>query len=608
MKDLLKNLKTSLKGFYGFSKILAITVACHGLVWEPLAMALPPQSESASEKAAQTEFFNLVKKKDLTYGELFAKMKDSLTPEQIAGMEGFIAQNKNTKVGEIEVVRGTGPDGNPTVKIIWKNHENVTAIIEPVGTEQVALKINGIPFSEKELVEYDPMQRKMNRMYKDDITGGGMSKKRDPSSVINPFSVDPSAFKKQTAKTKIQYMNAARQLVISMESWDKMRTKNFSKHKVKKKRKTASAEPFFTELFPNAFAARADLAPVEDSNQPCETRVPPDPSEKCVFAGYFDTYSVRPAEGDYSCAGSTVDNYKEGCEDNKVRCSADLFGFDESGKEHCASLGGRHYNDATTASCDVAAPLEDEGSFNKIYHSVKGAGAPDDLPVRQQFLNELLQKHKNVLAVCYPGADVNDPEALTSIPKEQLGGYLNTCPDQRAACETIRRRGAVLAGLAGEINKSGAGGPTGGCQPNDFEACKAKSTPENPMTCLPDPTGRCQCVPAPACSAEFVATCTGGQKCAEGPPPVCACPQYQKLNKEGRCEDECKTCSVSCTTAALIGIGALLAGFFICKLLLCKGGKHKKGGGKKGGGGTKPTGKGKENTPDPGTGDRPGAI
>lgn len=303
-------------------------------------MCLSPVAQGAAAQDQRKLINQYVKEtglttKKMTVGEFYRMVRHVYPPKLQKQMDQWVALNRNQMMPAVEASSFKDANGKEQVRLTL-THAGQTSTLTFTGDEENPLKVNGVNFTRKELMNYNKFNALAGKMAKLDPVVAKSLKTGQQKPLGKNFVLTYKEFTRLTARQKAEYFvrlrkaaDAAQQVYSKIYGVQALNEVN-SKY-----------EWAFNFLFGEEAFAASNLA-----------------GKPCIVAGYLSVYGENG-----SCGGS-----KSGAEDlqrkmgtanavcggNAVSCNPMVYGFAAGGAPHCVSRAEVKY---ATRACNQKSPL-----------------------------------------------------------------------------------------------------------------------------------------------------------------------------------------------------------------------------------------------------------
>nr|WP_295905619.1 hypothetical protein [uncultured Bdellovibrio sp.] len=337
-----------------------------------VTMCISPLAEGAAA-ASQKKLINQYLKetglttKKMTVGEYW-KMVRHVYPDKLqTQMDEWVRLNRNELMPNIEATSFKDSDGNEQVRLTLTK-DGQSATLTYTGDEDKPLKVNGVSFSKKELMNYNSFNDVAGKLAKEDSTINKALKTGKQGRVSNNPVLSWTEYKQLSPRQRAEYMVRMR---MAMEAADKV-------IKIISKNQRASYQPEnkYEYVLQVLFGGTAYAGALTGQN--------------CIIAGYISKYGKDDSCGSEKKGGALnadlrgqMEARRGSCSGNSVACNPLVYGFKAGGASYC--VGGSEIQYATS-KCNDLSPVGTPQDKKRIIESYleHAAGKKVDLKLNEE--------------------------------------------------------------------------------------------------------------------------------------------------------------------------------------------------------------------------------
>lgn len=495
-----------------------------------VTMCISPLAEGAAA-ASQKKLINQYLKetglttRKMTVGEYWRMVRHVYPPKLQLQMDEWVRLNRLEVMPNIEATSFKDADGKEQVRLtLTKDGQSATLTF--TGDEDKPLKVNGVSFSRKELLNYNSFNDLAAKMAKQDATVGKALKTGKLKPVSKVSVLTWNEYKKLTVRQRAEYMVRMR---AAMEAAAKVL-------EVRQKYSANEPENKYEFVLQTLFGDYAFAGRLTGQN--------------CIIAGYISKYGKDDSCGSERKGGplnadlrGQMEARRGSCSGNQVACNPLVYGFKNDGGSFCVPQSNVKY---ATDYCNKQSPVATPQDKKRIIESyLKHAqGQNVDLKLNEEGKIPEDQK-KDVDPFLSELRDMLN-EANQKCETAPLKDIKQAREEQDDACRKLQTRMIAL------------------------ETFAVNPQPPAPPAELPEP-------PTQTCNDET----PGAVPTGSGDKQSCTCPEGQKKGEGGIClivetgnngdlpggkepkkEDSCGFWCKNKNWIIPVGIGALALGLF----------------------------------------------
>ncbi|MBV2169791.1 MAG: hypothetical protein KUL82_13890 [Bdellovibrio sp.] len=440
-----------------------------------VTMCISPVAEGAAA-ANQKKLINQYLKetalttKKMTVGEFWRMVRHVYPATLQKQMDQWVALNHQEMMPSVEATSFKDADGKEQVRLTLSKDGQSTSLTF-TGDEENPLKVNGVSFTKKELLNYNSFNDLAGKMAKQDpIVGKALKTGAQP--VLGKNSV--LTFKEYKSLTSYQKAEYLIRLRLAMESAQRVYKVIYGAqayNEINKKYEWV-LQYFFGE---EAQAAGTGLT-----------------GKPCIVAGYLSIYGESG-----SCGGSSqgaldlkakMRDSQASCANNGVACNPMVYGFDQGGGAYCVSRSEVKY---ATRVCNSKSPLQNadpkkEGENKKrIIESYLKKVKNQDINLKLNDEGKISEEQYAQISSYLGDLQTYINSAIAECGQAPLKDIQKKREDQVSACEEIKTRAFSLQSFAANPEPPGPPGPL----PNPGEPNCNDKMPGS----VAGPDGKCVC-------------------------------------------------------------------------------------------------------------------
>lgn len=451
-------------------------------------MCLSPVAQGAAA-ANQKKLINQYLKetglttKKMTVGEFWRMVRHVYPPTLQKQLDLWVSLNRNELMPSVEATSFKDFDGKEQVRLTLSK-DGQSANLTFTQDDDKPLKVNGVPFTKKELLNYNNFNDIANKLTKQDAALGKSLKTGSQSVISKSGVLTLEEYKKLTAYQKAEYLIRLRQTVEAAQRVYQVIYGEQALNEVNKKYEWALKTLFFGD---DADAAGSLVG------------------KPCIVAGYLSVYGESG-----SCGGSNqgaidlkqkMEANKANCSGGGVACNPMVYGFDSAGSAYCVSRSDVKY---ATRVCNSKSPLQNsdpkkEGENKKrIIESYLKKVKGQDINLKLNEEGKISEEQYKQISSYLGDLQKYINSAIAECGQAPLKNIQKQREDQVSACNEIRTRAFSLQAFA------------------------VHPEPPAPPAPLPDPG-------APTCNDKKA----GSVPSKDG--KACNCPEGSKEGEDGTC-------------------------------------------------------------------------
>lgn len=365
--------------------------------------------------------------KKMTVGE-FYRMVRHVYPQKLRGqMDQWVALNRHEMMPAVEASSYKGSDGKEQVRLTL-THAGQTTTLTFTGDEENPLKVNGVSFGRKELMNYNSFNKIAGKMAKLDPVVAKALKTGKQKPLSKNLRLTYKEFNQLTPRQRAEYfvrirgaMDAAQrvyQVIYGAQAMNEINNKYEWVY-----------QTFFGE---EAYAASSLTG------------------KPCIVAGYKSTYGENGSCGGSRSGAEDLTRQMKGmsamCSGNAVSCNPMVYGFDGAGAPHCVSRSDVKY---ATRVCNQKSPLrrgdvKSEGEDKKriIESYLKKNGQEINLVLNEE--GKISQEQYDQISKYLGDLESFIQNAVGACDQAPLKDIQRQREDQVSACNEIKTRAFSL--------------------------------------------------------------------------------------------------------------------------------------------------------------------
>lgn len=414
-----------------------------------VTMCISPLAQGAAAKDQKKLINQYLKEtglttKKMTVGEYWTMVRHVYPPKLQKQMDQWVSLNRTEMMPSVEATSFKDADGKDQVRLtLFKDGQS--AVFTFTGDEASPLKVNGVPFSKNELLDYNKANKLAAKLAKQDKTLGKALLTGQQSSLSKKSVLTYNEYKKLTVQQKAEYLIRLRRAMEASQNVYKTFYGEQAYQELNKK----------YEWVLQFFLGDEAEAKAKGKTQAQSRGMTNLLNKPCVVAGYLSVYGENG-----SCGGNRVGavDLKEkmsqnqaSCSNNGVACNPMVYGFDSGGGAYCVARSEVKY---ATRVCNSKSPLQ---------NSDPKAEGQNKKRIIESYLKKVKGQDIN-LVLNEEGKISEEQYKQISGYLEDLQGYINSAvaacdnpplkdiqknrEDQVSACNEIRTRAFSLQSFA----------------------------------------------------------------------------------------------------------------------------------------------------------------
>lgn len=440
-------------------------------------MCLSPVAQGAAAQDQRKLINQYVKEtglttKKMTVGEFYRMVRHVYPPKLQKQMDQWVALNRNQMMPAVEASSYKDANGKEQVRLTL-THAGQTSTLTFTGDEENPLKVNGVNFTRKELMNYNKFNALASKMAQLDPVVAKSLKTGQQKPLGKNFVLTYKEFTRLTARQKAEYFVRLRK---AAEAAQQVYTKIYgvqARTEINNKYEWA-----FHFLFGEEAFAASNLT-----------------GKPCIVAGYLSVYGENG-----SCGGN-----KAGAEDlrqkmalgsaqcggSAVSCNPMVYGFAANGAPHCVSRSEVKY---ATRACNQKSPLrrddpraegEDKKRIIESYlKKVKG----QDINLVLNEEGKISQEQYDQISAYLGDLQNFINQAIGECDMAPLKNIQKYREDQVSACNEIKTRAFSLQSFVVAPEPPAPPGPLPNPNDCDTEKPGSVSGPDNKGCVCPEGT------------------------------------------------------------------------------------------------------------------------
>lgn len=396
--------------------------------------------------------------KKMTVGEFYRMVRHVYPHKLQMQMDQWVELNRHEMMPGVEASTFKGADGKEQVRLTL-THAGQTANLTFTGDEETPLKVNGVSFSRKELMNYNSFNKIAGKMAKLDPSVAKALKTGAQSPLGKNFVLTFKEYSLLTPRQKAEYFVRMR---AAADAAQKVYTVYYgpqAMHEIKTKYEWA---------YHFLFGEEAEAAGLT--------------GKPCIVAGYLSIYGENGSCGGNKQGAVDLRNKMEmnsaSCSGGAVSCNPMVYGFTQSGAPHCVSRSEVKY---ATRACNTKSPLrrtdaKSEGEDKKrIIESYLKKVKGQDINLVLNEEGKISQEQYNQIASYLTDLQGFINSAVAECGQAPLKNIQKVREDQVSACNEIKTRAFSLQSFVVAPQPPPPPGPIGGG--NDCDVQKPNSVP-----------------------------------------------------------------------------------------------------------------------------------
>lgn len=407
-----------------------------------VTMCISPVAQGAAAKDQKKLINQYLKEtglttKKMTVGEYWRMVRHVYPAKLQKQMDQWVALNRTQTMPAVEATSFKDADGKEQVRLtLSKDGQTIT--LSFTGNEESPLKINGVPFSKNELIDYKKFNLAAAKLVKQDKALRKTLSKGKQAPLGKKFVLTYNEYKKLTAIQKAEYFIRLRRAMEASQQVYKTFYGTQAYSELNKKYE------WVLQFF---FGEEAEAAKGKGMTSLL--------GKPCIVAGYLSKYGENGSCGGQNLGAADLkekmSQSQASCSGNGVACNPMVYGFDAGGAAYCVSRSEVKY---ATKVCNSKSPLQNEDP------KIEGQN-------KKRIIESYLKKVK--------GQDINlvlnEEGKISEEQYKQISGYLDDLQmyinsavaecdqaplrdiqkyreDQVSACDNIRTRAFSLQSFA----------------------------------------------------------------------------------------------------------------------------------------------------------------
>lgn len=272
--------------------------------------------------------------KKMTVGEFYRMVRHVYPHKLQKQMDQWVELNRHEMMPSVEASSFKDADGKEQVRLTL-THAGQSSTLTFTGNEENPLKVNGVSFGRKELMNYNSFNQIAAKMAKLDPVVAKALKTGKQKPLSKNFVLTYKEFTRLTPRQKAEYFVRLR---AAADAAQKVYTTRYGAQAM------TELNQKYEYAFRFLFGEEAEAAGLT--------------GKPCIVAGYLSIYGENGSCGGSRQGAIDLKNKMESnsatCSGNSVSCNPMVYGFAANGGAHCVSRSEVKY---ATRACNSKSPL-----------------------------------------------------------------------------------------------------------------------------------------------------------------------------------------------------------------------------------------------------------
>ncbi|MFV8259063.1 hypothetical protein ACNQKP_14740 [Bdellovibrio bacteriovorus] len=406
-------------------KSLAASASAFTMCMAPVAQGAAAQDQKKLINQYLKETGLTTKK--MTVGEFYRMVRHVYPHKLQKQMDQWVELNRHEMMPAVEASTYKGSDGKEQVRLTL-THAGQTSTWTFTGDDENPLKVNGVNFKRKELMNYNNFNAIAGKMVKLDPVVAKSLKTGKQKPLSKNFVLTYKEYTRLTPRQKAEYFVRMRAALESAQKVYKTIYGAQALNEFNKRHEWAASFLFGEE------AQAASLT-----------------GKPCIVAGYLSIYGENGSCGGSKQGAIDLKNKMEvnsaTCLNNGVSCNPMVYGFSANGSPHCVSRSEVKY---ATRVCNSKSPLrtndpKSEGEDKKrIIESYLKKVEKQDINLVLNEEGKISQEQYNQISAYLGGLQNFINSAVAECGQAPLQKIAQQRDDQMSACNEIKTRAFSL--------------------------------------------------------------------------------------------------------------------------------------------------------------------
>lgn len=398
-----------------------------------LTMCLAPVAQGAAAENQKKLINQYLKEtglstKKMTVGEYWRMVRHVYPAPLQKSLDLWVSINRNEMMPTIEASNIKDSTGSEQVRLTLSQGGQTTNLTF-TGDEEKPMKVNGVSFTFKELMNYNSFNDLARKLSKEDTTLGKNLKKGTQSSISKNGVLTFEEYKNLSPRQKAEYMVRLRQTMAAAQRVFKAVYGEQAFNDLNKKYEWALRSVFGDEA-----QAAGSLT-----------------GKPCIVAGYLSIYGESGTCGGSSQGAADLSNKMQAsgasCAGNGVACNPMVYGFQEGGSAYCVPRAKVKY---ATRECNEASPLEQGNSQaqvankKRIIESYMKKVKGQDIDLKFNEEGKISEDQYKQISGYLDDLQKYINSAIAECGQAPLKNIQKTREDQVSACNEIKKRAFSL--------------------------------------------------------------------------------------------------------------------------------------------------------------------